>query len=61
MRQYRRLLDAGIFEAVSNSVETYINAKWGFNWKADKDGWSTKPKSRLEARGDQQIMGVGFR
>ena len=60
-REYRGLLDHGIFEPIWQSVDYYIDAKWVLNWKADEFGWPTKTNSRLVARGGQQRMNMEFR
>ena len=41
-------------------MESYINAMWVFDWKADEYGWPTKTKARLVARGGEQRMKIDF-
>ena len=53
-REVCGLLDAGTFESVYRSIESYIHAKWVFNCKANKYGWLKNSKSRVEARGGMQ-------
>ena len=37
-----------------------MHAKWVFDWKTDEQGWPTKVKSRLVARGDMQKADIDF-
>ena len=37
-----------------------ITAKWVFAWKTDSDGYITKAKTRLVARGFGQQLGVDY-
>ena len=59
-RELCGLLDAGTFEPMYQSIESYIHVKWVFNCKVDEYGWLKKYKSRLEERGDMQKAWVGF-
>lgn len=59
-KEYYGLLDAGTFREIEQQPETFIKAKWLFDWKVDEYGWPMKTKARLVARGDKQRPGFDF-
>ena len=59
--ELERHIEIGTFSAhvVPKGVNV-ITAKWVFAWKTDSDGYITKAKARLVARGFGQQLGVDY-
>ena len=54
-------IEIGTFSAdVPPKGVNVITVKWAFSWKTDSDGYITKAKARLVARGFGQQLGVDY-